>query len=93
MLNEDSAFYLCTSKSQDDVRAEVEKNIQRISTDKAISVTYMKSSGDIKAGGSEKLQLVQVTQSPYENPGNVDSDNILLTSTTDFIKSKEKEVM
>ena len=58
MLKEDSAFYLCTTPSQEEVRKEIEHNIGGISTDRAISVSYMKSTGDVKAGGKEKLQLV-----------------------------------
>ena len=60
MIKEDSAFYLCTAPSEDEVRADIETNVSGISTDKAISISYMKSSGDVKAGGTEKLQLINV---------------------------------
>jgi len=60
MTKEDAAFYLCTAPSQDEVRHDVEANVAKISTDKSISVSYMKSSGDVKQNGTQKLQLINV---------------------------------
>ena len=60
MIKEDSAFYLCTAPSQEEVRHDVEMNVAHISTDKSISVSYMKSAGDVKQNGTQKLQLINV---------------------------------
>ena len=91
MLKNDSAFYLCTSPSKNAVRREVKNHINNSSTDEAISVAYIKSHGPVVAGGSEKLQLIQVTKSPYENAEATNSDDIHDVATSDFVKSKNKD--
>ena len=58
MLKKDSALYLCTSPSQEDVRAEVEQHINSTSTDEAINLTFIKSGGTVLPGGTERLQLI-----------------------------------
>jgi hypothetical protein len=93
MLKKDSAFYLCTSPSRESVRREVENHIEASSTEDALSLTYIKSHGPVVPGGTEKLQLIQVQKSPYENPSANNSDDINIVATSDFIKSKTKEEM
>lgn len=60
MLKTGSALYLCTSPSQEEVRAEVEQHINSTSTDEAINLTFIKSNGTALPGGTERLQLIQV---------------------------------
>ena len=55
MLKKDSAFYLCSAPSQDEIRAKVEAHINEASTSGAINITYIKSDGPISRGGTEPL--------------------------------------
>ena len=60
MLKREKALYLCTSPSQEEVRAEVEHHINSTSTDEAIKLTFIKSGGTVLPGGKEKLQFIEV---------------------------------
>jgi len=53
--NKNSAFYLCTSRGQQEIRDEVDNLVQDLSTAECLSLTYIKSRGPVYPGGKENL--------------------------------------
>ena len=93
MQRKHSTLYLGTKANANEMRQKIEKRIGKLSTDYAIDLTYVKSTGTIQTGGKVNLLLVSGNRTAYESPTATESDDVHLVATSEFIKNLPKDAV
>jgi len=70
------------------VQQKVIEYVSTIPLKIAISIVYLKSQNPIFKNGKDKLEMYVVSQTKFENPDLVNSDDIYSTCTSDFLIKK-----
>ena len=85
--DENSLFTACSDSN----RAAAEEAVENFaaSSDSGFHVTYFKSRKPIVDGKSERLSIFHVMRDRYENKDALDSDDVYVTATPYFLRTKK----